>query len=397
MVGLTIGLIAMPAVTVTLNTAEQQKRKVTGGAEEQAGAAIGTYLLERDLRMAGYGLVNNAASGLLAVCGFGTVNGFNSARLPATATTIQYSGVAGAGYLPFTPIAINPAGIPAGDAGTDVVLINYSGSAGMVGDGAIISDDDGLGLKVSDRSGFHMGDLIMMVALPATATCALTEVTNLPSSGECASSGGDSAIIQQVAGNYGNYSRWLESVPRPVICPSVATTFVNDAVTGLAAGTYVSGRVFNLGPRDRLASHVYAVRSGNLTMCDMLTHDCTDAAQLTNDVFWRRLAPNVIRFSAQFNNGGVWTTAPPTDQADWMDVTSVRFALVSWSDFFEKDAITYSATTFPDASGNLNWAGGTMVVSGIANWDHYRYKLIESRVVLRNLIGGKNIPEAPAP
>ena len=151
-------------------------------------------------------------------------------------------------------------------------------------------------------------------------------VTNLPSSGECASSGGDSAIIQQVAGNYGNYSRWLESVPRPVICPSVATTFVNDAVTGLAAGTYVSGRVFNLGPRDRLASHVYAVRSGNLTMCDMLTHDCTDAAQLTNDVFWRRLAPNVIRFSAQFNNGGVWTTAPPTDQADWMDVTSVGVA-----------------------------------------------------------------------
>ena len=139
----------------------------------------------------------------------------------------------------------------------------------------------------------HAGLAAAGIMLPDQSTggrlpVALTEVTNLPSSGECASSGGDSAIIQQVAGNYGNYSRWLESVPRPVICPSVATTFVNDAVTGLAAGTYVSGRVFNLGPRDRLASHVYAVRSGNLTMCDMLTHDCTDAAQLTNDVFWRR-------------------------------------------------------------------------------------------------------------
>lgn len=400
LVGLAIGLVAMLAVTVALNTAEQQKRKITGGAEEQAGSAIGMYLLERDLRMAGYGLVHNSTSGLLAICGFGTVNAANSARQPATATTFQFDGTnpaTNAAYLPFTPIAINPSAIPAGDAGTDVILVNYSGSAGMVSDRAVISEDDAAGLKVSDRSGFHVGDLIMVTApLPGT-TCAITEITGLPNSGECNSAAGDSGVIEQSTGNYGNYWRWLEASPRPANCPTVAATFVSNAATGLATGTYINGRVFNLGPRHRLASHVYAVRNGNLTMCDMLTHDCTDNTQLADDNYWRRIGPNVIRLAAQFNNGGAWTTTPPVTQADWMDVTAVRLALVSWSDAFEKDAIVYSATTIPDAAGNIAWSGGTIAVGGIANWDHYRYKMIETRIVLRNLIGGKNIPEGPIP
>lgn len=400
LVGLAIGLISMLAVTVTLNTAEQQKRKVTGGAEEQAGAAIGMYLLERDLRMAGYGMVNNSTSGLLAVCGFGIVNASNAARLPATATAFQFDGTnpgTNAAYLPFTPVAINPAAIPAGDTGTDVILINYSGSAGMVGDRAVISDDDASGLKVSDRAGFHVGDLIMAVAVPPGTTCAITEVTGLPGSGECSSGAGDTGVIAQATGTYGSYWSWLETTPRPASCPTVTATFVNDAATGLATGTYVSGRVFNLGPRNRLASHVYAVRNGNLTMCNMLTHDCTDNTQLADDAYWRRVAPNVIRLAAQFNNGGTWTTTPPVNQADWMDVTAVRLALISWSDVFEKDAIAYSASTIPNAAGAITWSGGTIAVGAITNWDHYRYKQIETRIVLRNLVGGKNIPEGPTP
>jgi type IV pilus assembly protein PilW len=398
LVGMAIALVAMLAVTVALSTSEQQRRKITGGSEEQAGSTIGTYLLERDLRMAGYGIVNNSTSGILAICGFGVVSVFNSARLPATATSFQFNGTnptTNAAYLPFTPIAINPTGIPAGDTGTDVILINYSGSNGMVADRAVVTSDDGFGLKVSDRSGFHVGDLILAAAPPPATTCAMTEITSLPGSGECDSTAGDSGLIVQAAGNYGSYWRWLESTPRPANCPSVASNHVSDAITGLATGTYVAGRVFNLGDRNRLVSHVYAVRNGNLTMCDLLTHNCADATMLANDAYWRRIAPNVIRLSAQFNNGGTWTAAPPISMADWMDVTAVRFALVSWGDVFEKNTISYTATSVPDSSGNIAWSGGTISVTGIANWDHYRYKLIETRVALRNLIGGKNIPEGP--
>lgn len=394
LVAMVIGLVAMLAVLQTLSLTESQKRNVISGADAQTGSAIGLYLLERDLRMAGYGLVNAADSGLLGVCGFGTVTMHNTERQPLAATTFTYDGVLGsASYLPFTPIAINPAGIPAGDAGTDVVLVNYGGSFGMVGDRAIVTVDNATGIKVTDRSGFQNGDLIMVTALPPATTCAMAEITDLPNSGQCSAGAGDSGVIVHAAGTYNNYWR---GNPLGAGCP-VTTAQFNDAATGLATGTYVGGRVFNLGPADKLASHVYAVRDGALTLCDMLTHDCTAAASVNDETFWRRIAPGIVFFTVEFSNAGAWGTAPPATRTAWMGVNAARVVLVSRSDQFEKNAIAYSANSQPSDTGTITWAGGTLDATGIANWDHYRYKVVETRIPLRNLIGGKNIPEGPAP
>lgn len=396
LVAMAIGMVAMLAVMQTLSLTENQKRNVTSGADAQTGSAIGLYLIERDLRMAGYGLVNNAPSGLLAVCGFGTVNLYNSSRLPVGSASFSFDGtnpVANPAYLPFVPIAINPAGIPAGDAGTDVLLINYAGSFGMVSDRAAILTDDAAGIKVNDRSGFQYGDLVMAVALPPGTTCAAAEITGLPNSSQCGAGGGDSGLIQHDAGGYNSY--WLGN-PLGGACPPTNARF-NDPATGLSSGTYVGGRVFNLGPVDRMASHVYAVRNGALTMCDMLTHDCTAAGSLNDEAFWRRIAPGVIRFNAEFNTGGAWGVVPPANLAAWLTVTAARVVLVARSDAIEKTAITYSANSQPDDTGLIRWAGGTLDISGLANWNRYRYKVVETRIPLRNLVGGKNIPEGPTP
>jgi type IV pilus assembly protein PilW len=183
--------------------------------------------------------------------------------------------------------------------------------------------------------------------------------------------------------------------------PDNALTNAASPIT--VAGSFVNGRVFNLGPRGQQVSHVYAVRNGNLAMCDLLTHDCTAVARLNDDTYWRRIASNVIRFSVELNAAGAWTQVAPATRAAWLGppaaagVTAVRLALVTWSDVFEKDAIDYSAGSIPTAAGLIPWAGGSFDVGGqIPNWNHYRYKLIETEVVLRNLIGGRNIPEGPA-
>jgi type IV pilus assembly protein PilW len=394
MVAMVIGLVAMLAVMQTLALTESQKRSVISGVDAQTGSVIGLYLLERDLRMAGYGMANNADSGLLGVCGFGTVNAYNTNRLPVTAAAFSYDGAIGsANYLPFVPIAINPAGIPAGDAGTDVVLVNYGGSFGMVSDRAIVTVDNATGIKVTDRSGFQNGDLIMVAALAPGNTCAMAEVTDLPNSSQCGAGSGDSGVIVHAAGNYNNY--WMGS-PLGAGCPSTAARF-NDASTGLASGTYVGGRVFNLGAADKMASHVYAVRNGALTMCDMLTHDCTAAGSVNDESFWQRIAPGIVFFRTEIDNAGVWGTAPPATRTAWMGINAARVVLVSRSDQFEKNAIAYSASSQPSNAGAITWAGGTLDATTIPNWDHYRYKVVETRIPLRNLIGAKNIPESPAP
>ena len=65
---------------------EGQKRTTSSGADAQTNSAVAMYLLERDLRQAGYGIQPNLedfsngalATGVLAQCG--TVDTYNSAR-----------------------------------------------------------------------------------------------------------------------------------------------------------------------------------------------------------------------------------------------------------------------------------------------------------------------------
>ena len=56
---LVIGLLATFIIMQIFATSEGQKRTITGGADAQTDAAVALYLIERDLRQAGYGLSAN--------------------------------------------------------------------------------------------------------------------------------------------------------------------------------------------------------------------------------------------------------------------------------------------------------------------------------------------------
>ena len=59
MVALVIGLLATFIVMQVFAISEGQKRTIMGGADAQSDAAVVLYLIERDLRQAGYGLSPN--------------------------------------------------------------------------------------------------------------------------------------------------------------------------------------------------------------------------------------------------------------------------------------------------------------------------------------------------
>jgi type IV pilus assembly protein PilW len=61
-------------------------------------------------------------------------------------------------------------------------------------------------------------------------------------------------------------------------------------------------------------------------------------------------------------------------------VLAVRFALLTRSPQLEKSVVAATPT----------WVGGTFDMSAVPDWQHYRYRVFESVVAMRNMLWGSN-------
>ena len=166
------------------------------------------------------------------------------------------------------------------------------------------------------------------------------------------------------------------------------------------------GTLYDLGTNPRVLA--YAVRSGNLTMCDYLARDCSDAAN------YAPIANNIVSLRAQY--GHDYTTPNPlpagstpgvpdpqtgiipayrvdsydqtqaqdlplgaTAACKWARTGAVRLALVARSTLFEKDVVT---TVVPVWDGS---DGAPIDLSASDDWGYYRYKVFQTVVPLRNV------------
>jgi len=98
MVGMAIGLIGIVIITHLYLTNEDYKRSTAGAGTAQTNGAIALYTMERDLRMAGYGLNHSGALGCsCATAGCSPVqyyyNGTYSSP-PAPSSTSMATGTA---------------------------------------------------------------------------------------------------------------------------------------------------------------------------------------------------------------------------------------------------------------------------------------------------------------
>ena len=118
-------MLTVLVIMHSMSVSEKYKRTTASGSDAQTNGAIALYLIERDLRMAGYGIASDEIDGIMAVCSTGVIRAYNQNRSP---TDFQFSA------NNFAPVVIDPSGVPAGDAGSQVLLINYSGTFGMTGE-----------------------------------------------------------------------------------------------------------------------------------------------------------------------------------------------------------------------------------------------------------------------
>lgn len=288
------------------------------------------------------------------------------------------------------PVTINSASVPAGDANTDTLLIAYGNSDILPeGNNIVLPAIDSTHFSVQAYKSFNVGDYV--IPTPQGRSCTAT----------------NPAILNQV------------------------TAVTNPTLTLTPGATSVTpGMLFNLGKT--IAIHAYAIRNGNLTVCDYMVSDCGNAGNVTplNPAVWVPVAGNIVTLRAQYGqditNNSPSITSPNTglmdgvvdiysqtspansgaskDACDWLRTISIRLALVARNTQLEKNIVTSTSPLWEGTTSTNNnpaWIASGGNVSGASanpidltkypngtvnpNWQNYRYKVFQTTVPMRNI------------
>ena len=153
-----------------------------------------------------------------------------------------------------------------------------------------------------------------------------------------------------------------------------------------------SSYLLNLGP---MTYRTYSVNAA-------LTLQTNDLGATTGVGLAEELFPHVVKLQAMYGkdtdaNGVVDTydTTTPTTAAGWAQVLAVRVAVVARSAQYEREVVTSAAPLWNLGTGHTI-AGTTtcftdskclsLGLSHLTDWDHYRYKVYDTVIPLRNVL-----------
>ncbi len=360
MVGMVIGLLVTVIVMQVMTVAEGRKRSTTSGSDAQVNGSLALFAVTRDVRMAGYGFASS-------------VDGLGCA---VKAQYTDASGVSSTRTWSLAPVQIrNTNGV------TDEIQVLASSKATYSVPTRVVQDhpDNAANFFVDSTLGIAVGDLMVAVPAPSipcdgtnAGTCNWCSVFNVTNIGAPSSGAGAGQGQNQVIHNSGSGGAWNQ--------PGGQTIFP-------ASGYPTGSHLVDFG---QIVDHTYSINSNTLRLTSYVASNASSSAA--------DLYPGIVNLQAMYgkdtNNDGVVDTYDKTAPTDWTTVLTVRIALVARSGQYEKESVT---------SGNLLWDVGTATsVSGTAtcgaskcltlkvdhlpDWQHYRYKVFDTVVPLRNLL-----------
>lgn len=354
LVGLVIGLIASGAILQTLGSYEAQKRTTTAGSEAQENGLVALAQLQQDIHNAGAGVADPWAFDCLQ------------------ASTHTYSTLAG-GPIPnftFAPLVITTSGLPTGNDTLQVNTGDLLGGLPSYTTSSMTSPTDDL--VVTRMDGFAAGDVMIVMNAGDTGDCAVMQV---------------SALVPATHTVKHDQSVGIYNV---------------NASSGVGWPNFATGsRVLN--PK-QIASRTYQVVNGNLQMIQSTTG-------LLPSVITYSLVHNVVALKAQYGVAPVgtqsvdtWTSATGTFDASSLAtsptnrkrIKAVRIAVVTRSDKMEAGIVTTTCTnvSLEVNNGPCPWrdtaANPAPIIdlSADPNWQHYRYKVYQTIVPMRNVLWG---------
>lgn len=358
MVAALIGLIGSVVIFQVFAVSEGQKRTTTGGADAAQGGLLALYSIERDARMAGFGINFPPLLG----CNVLAYDAGPPVRDPIPAFRLAAVEITdGAGGAPDSLRFVY------GDSSLMVqpVRLNSASNAGSTVH------------KVNVRFGFTVGDLILVgnTAAPG-ASCTLQQITRLPDPPEPTENIEHTETVRYnkstIAGQP-NYPAWSNS-------------------------TNAGGVLYNLGPAPSVIT--YDTASGQLRQLNLL-------ASATPVV----IMDGIVQLQAEYGKDttvspdgivDVYNTTLPANAVDWSRVLALRVALLSRSTEFDKAHCNANprwirgdgtAADFLMANADGTADTGAACVPGTVpaapdpnNWRHYRYRVFETTIPLRNQI-----------
>jgi type IV pilus assembly protein PilW len=360
LVGIAIGMIAVLIMFQVVTVWDARARSGNATGDAQVAGSMGTFAIERDVRMAGLG--------------------FGTARTTSMGCDVQATDTAAARVFsfPLRPVEIvdgDPAGQP------DAIKVLFGNSAFFVSEQAFTAAT-ATDKKAVHRNGFKTGDLVVVAddgpaaGGPGVATCMLVQVTDV--------SNVDGYTFTHTQGNYTSFYKGNTQPSQYNPAGGTGTTY---------AGT---GWLYDLGPAPRRDQWVVDPVNATLGYTDLISN---------TPLF--TVAEGVIDMKAQYGidtdgNGQITDTAPnewtKAAPADWSQVRALRVALLVRSRNFEKPAASAADAAY--IAPNPQWSGGAFVmknVDGTAdtnpagspnNWRYYRYRVYEKVIPLRNMVWG---------
>ncbi len=343
LVAAAIGIIASLAIFQVFAVFEGQKRTTTSGGEAQTNGTLALFTVEREVRLSGYG--------------------FNAADLVGC-TAQGWDQVAGAALTPWTlaPVVINQgAGSTPGVAGSpDTVMVMYGNGEQLpapvtLGVNSLGTTDNFF--NIFNPFGLRPGDVVVLAE--AGRPCTLAQVSQIPPAT------GSSTRFNVQQASYVNASG-----------ATVPTRYNNPGGLGTAYTT--SGKVFNLGEAPTIKT--LSVQNAQLM------------SQPVGSVTATPLFDGIAQVQAQYgkdtNNDGVvdvYDEVTPTNTAGWAAVLAVRIAVVARSSLYEKDEVSPATIRlWADSAAVPTTTGPVWTLT--ADERHYRYKVFQTVVPLRNMI-----------
>jgi type IV pilus assembly protein PilW len=356
MVALVIGLVSTLAIVQVLAAAEGNRRGATGGSDAQVAGAVGLYSLQREIEMSGYGITSSQAAigcQIQAQYGGAALATFPSTLAPVVVTpgaggdpdTVQILSAASQSYA--VPVRVTPP---------------FYDPSGQESGGAAFT------FRVASVLGVRKGDL--MATVLAGQPCQVFQVSDDPTIG---------ALPR------GDTSGWNSSK-----FPSYAMVEGSFVVP---LGT-VEAKRFSIDDKGRLTMSQY----------DIAARDWSAAQEMQSNVV------NMKVFYGKDTNGDgsvdTYDTVAPSNNGEWLQVRAVRLAVVTRSVQYEKEEVTLgtdgandgqilwdvgpgkgaSVTGAVDCLNNSKCIKVKVNFAGNDEWKHYRYKLIDSVVPLRNVV-----------
>jgi type IV pilus assembly protein PilW len=347
LVAMVISLLGTLIIFQVFEVSEGIKRTTTTGGDAQQSGLLALVALERDARMAGFGINYPPLLGCQVV-GKDVTRDINF-TLAAASVGDEVSA--------------------AGDAVTFV----YGSNGLLLAPPKLVSaaGTSASYFKVDNRYGFELND--MLIVGQAGKKCSLAQATVL------STATGQKDEVQRTGGDYNGAA-------------------LADSYDPWDNTSQAGGRLMSLGANP--AATTYVVDSGTYQL--VATNNITGAS---SDV----VAEGIVMLQAEYGKDtsptpdgvvDVWEAKTPGTGDEWSRVLALRMALVARSALPERptDGIqcpqindpTDPAKPLTDATKKFKWAGGGIDLSYLStaetDWTCYRYRVFETLVPLRNMI-----------